>query len=188
MVKANRISARYEARTAEFRKRLEAKRAEKKLREEDDAIVEIDGVKLDAANTEVIFADEDKDIQVVASPDPENENEVVVAVLTASQEDVEEEEVLGSASIEGSDEPVGAEEARKAERREAFRKRLEAKRAEGKSAVSAREARIADFRKRLEARRAGKTSESKAVSAADARKKSIEEARAKFRSKIGKKA
>ena len=133
MVKANRISARYEARTAEFRKRLEAKRAEKKLREEDDAIVEIDGVKLDAANTEVIFADEDKDIQVVASPDPENENEVVVAVLTASQEDVEEEEVLGSASIEGSDEPVGAEEARKAERREAFRKRLEAKRAEGKS-------------------------------------------------------
>lgn len=189
MVNTNRIAARYEARTAAFRKRLEAKRAEKKLREEDEGIIEVDGVKLNAAETEVIFADEDKDIQVVASPNPENENEVVVAVLTASKDDVEEEEVLGSASVEGSEETAGAEEARKAERREAFRKRLEAKRAEGKSATPARnEARIAAFRKRLEARRAGKTSESKVTATADARKKSIAEARAKFRSKIGKKA
>jgi hypothetical protein len=42
------------------------------------------------------------------------------------------------------------------------------------------EARMADFRKRLEARRAEKKAES--------RKASIAEARAKFRSKIGKKA
>ena len=61
----------------------------KKLRE-DDSIVEVGDVKLDAAETEVVFADEEKDIQVVVSPDPENENSVTVAVLTNSKEDVEE--------------------------------------------------------------------------------------------------
>ena len=81
----------------------------KKLRE-DDSIVEVGDVKLDAAETEVVFADEEKDIQVVVSPDPENENSVTVAVLTNSKEDVEEEEVLGSASVEGSEDTAAAEE------------------------------------------------------------------------------
>ena len=181
------ISARNEARTLAFRKRLEARRAEKKLRE-DDNIVEVGDVKLDAAETEVVFADEDKDIQVVVSPDPENENSVTVAVLTNSKEDVEEEEVLGSASVEGSEEPKDAEESRKAARREAFRKRLEARRSANKATAPARnEARAEAFRKRLEARRTAKKAESKQGSA-EARKKACNEARAKFRSKIGKKA
>jgi len=160
----------------------------RKIREDgEDAIVEVDGVKLDASQAEVIYQDEEKDIQVVASPDPENENSVTIAVLTASEEDVEDEKVLGSASVEGgegegnAEESLKAEEARKAARREAFRKRLEARRAAKKSGMPARdEARMADFRKRLEARRAEKKAES--------RKASIAEARAKFRSKIGKKA
>ena len=122
------MAARNEARTLAFRKRLEAKRAEKKLREEDDNIVKVGDVKLNAAETEVVFADEDKNIQVVVSPDPENENSVTVAVLTNSEEDVEKEEVLGSASVEGSEETKDAEESRKAASREAFRKRLEARR------------------------------------------------------------
>lgn len=160
----------------------------KKLREE-DSIVEVGDVKLDAKETEVVFADEEKDIQVVVSPDPENENSVTVAVLTNSKEDVEEEEVLGSASVEGS-EDKGAEESRKAARREAFRKRLEARRsAKTKTAPARNEARAEAFRKRLEARRAAKKAEAKtATASAEARKKAIGEARAKFRSKIGKKA
>lgn len=182
------MAARNEARTLAFRKRLEAKRAEKKLREEDDTIVKVGDVKLNAAETEVVFADEDKDIQVVVSPDPENENSVTVAVLTNSEEDVEKEEVLGSASVEGSEETKDAEESRKAASREAFRKRLEARRSAPKTAAPTRnEARAEAFRKRLEARRAAKKSESK-ESVAEARKKACNEARAKFRSKIGKKA
>lgn len=160
----------------------------KKLREE-DSIVEVGDVKLDAKETEVVFADEEKDIQVVVSPDPENENSVTVAVLTNSKEDVEEEEVLGSASVEGS-EDKGAEESRKAARREAFRKRLEARRSAKRPNAPARnEARAEAFRKRLEARRAAKKAEAiTSTSTAEARKKAIGEARAKFRSKIGKKA
>lgn len=155
----------------------------RKLRE-DDGVVEVDGVKLDAATAEVVFADKEKDIQVVVSNDPENEDIAVVAVLTNSEEEVEDEKVLGSASVEGEGED--AEEARKKARREAFRKRLEARRAnkadgnktdESKKAAERRDA----FRKRLEARRAARKQES-------ARKDAIAEARAKFKSKLGKKA
>ena len=70
----------------------------------------------------------------------------------------------------------------------AFRKRLEARRSANKATAPARnEARAEAFRKRLEARRAAKKAESKQDSA-EARKKACNEARAKFRSKIGKKA
>ena len=148
---------------------------------EDDGVVEVDGVKLDAESAEIVFADKDKDIQVVVSNDPENENTAVVAVLTNSKEEVEDEQVLGSASVETEEGTVeveaGAkddkEEKCKEARREAFRKRLEARRAARKT-DERREA----FRKRLEARKAAKQTESKA--------KAIEEARAKFRSKIKK--
>ena len=48
MVKANRLSARYEARTAEFRKRLKAKRAEKKaMAEARKGILELRNIPLD---------------------------------------------------------------------------------------------------------------------------------------------
>lgn len=146
---------------------------------EDDGVVEVDGVKLDAESAEIVFADKDKDIQVVVSNDPENDNSAVVAVLTNSKEEVEDEQVLGSASVETEegtvevDAEADKEEKCKEARREAFRKRLEARRAARKT-DERREA----FRKRLEARKAEKQTESKA--------KAIEEARAKFRSKIKK--
>lgn len=144
---------------------------------EDDGVVEVDGVKLDAESAEIVFADKDKNIQVVVSNDPENDNTAVVAVLTNSKEEVEDEQVLGSASVETEEGTVEVEvdkeEKCKEARREAFRKRLEARRAARKT-DERREA----FRKRLEARKAAKQTESKA--------KAIEEARAKFRSKIKK--
>lgn len=145
----------------------------RKLREE-DGVVEIDGVKLDAGSAEVVYADDEKDIQVVVSNDPENENIAVVAVLTNSEEDVEDEEVLGSATVEGESAGDAAEEARKKARREAFRKRLEARRT-GKASE-----RRESFMKRLEARRAARKQES--------RSNAIAEARAKFKSKLAKKA
>lgn len=152
----------------------------RKLRENDtDGVIEVDGEKLDASQAVVVFEDEEKDIQVVASPDPENENSVTVAVLTASKEDVEDEKVLSAISVEGG-EGDGASEARKAARREAFRKRQEAKRRPNTAAPARNEARVEAFRKRLEARRAEKRAES--------RKSSVAEARAKFRSKLGKRA
>ena len=152
----------------------------RKLRENDtDGVIEVDGEKLDASQAVVVFEDEDKDIQVVASPDPDNENSVTVAVLTASEEAVEDEKVLSAISVEGG-EGEGASEARKAARREAFRKRLEAKRKPNNAAPARNEARVEAFRKRLEARRANKPAES--------RKSGIAETRAKFRSKLGKRA
>lgn len=153
----------------------------KRLRENDtDGVIEVDGEKLDASQAVVVFEDEEKDIQVVASPDPDNENSVTVAVLTASNDDVEDEQVLSAISVEGGDSD-GASEARKAERRAAFlKRRQEARRRPGSAAPANNEARVAAFRERLKARRAEKTAES--------RKSSVAEARAKFRSKIGKKA
>lgn len=122
---------------------IKNKFAKRKVREaEEGSVIDIDGVKLQADSTEVIFADAEKDIQVVVSPDPENPNSAVVAVITASEEDVEEETVLGSASVDASYDDA-PEEAYKARRREAFKRRLES-RAKGRvPAKSAREARLA---------------------------------------------
>lgn len=147
----------------------------RKLRE-DDGVVNVGDIKLDAGSAEVIYADKEKDIQVVVSDDPEDPTVGIVAVLSNSNDDVEDEEVLGSATVEGEDKKGdGAEEAKKKARREAFRKRLEARRSNG-TASERREA----FKKRLEARRAARKQES--------RQKDIAEARAKFKSKLGKKA
>lgn len=149
----------------------------RKLRE-DDGVVKVGDIKLDAGSAEVIYADKEKDIQVVVSDDPEDPTVGIVAVLSNSNDEVEDEEVLGSATVEGEDKKGDdAEEAKKA-RREAFRKRLESRRANnGKGNANARRE---AFKKRLEARRAARKQES--------RQKDIAEARAKFKSKLGKKA
>ena len=148
----------------------------RKLRE-DDGVVKVGDIKLDAGSAEVIYADKEKDIQVVVSDDPEDPTVGIVAVLSNSNDEVEDEEVLGSATVEGDKKGDNAEEAKKA-RREAFRKRLESRRANnGKGSANARRE---AFKKRLEARRAARKQES--------RQKDIAEARAKFKSKLGKKA
>lgn len=130
----------------------------RKNEEDENGIVEVDGVKIDANSAEVVYIDPEKDVQVVMSNDPENENGVVCAVMTASAEDVEDNKILGSATAEpesaegdGAGEGEGegaAEEARKAEARKRFRER---------------------FAARQEARKA------------EARAKARDEARAKFR-------
>lgn len=99
-----------------------------KKKEDETGIVEVDGVKIDAGSAEIVFVDPDKDIQVVVSDDPENKDGAVVAVLTASAEDVEDNKVLGSANIEPEGEGAGeGDEARKAEARKRFRERFEAR-------------------------------------------------------------
>lgn len=97
----------------------------KKSEAEETGIVEVGDVKIDAGSAEIVFVDPDKDIQVVVSDDPENKEGAVVAVLTASAEDVEDEKVLGSANIEPEGEDKG--EARKAEARKRFRERFAAR-------------------------------------------------------------
>lgn len=101
----------------------------KKSEAEETGIVEVGDVKIDAGSAEIVFVDPDKDIQVVVSDDPENKDGAVVAVLTASAEDVEDEKVLGSANVEpeGEDKGAGDDEARKAEARKRFRERFEAR-------------------------------------------------------------
>ena len=156
---------------------IKNKFAKSKVREaEEDGVINIDGVKLEAESTEVIFADAEKDIQVVVSPDPENPNSAVVAVITASEEDVEEETVLGSASVDASYDDA-AEEAYKARRREAFKRRLESRAKSSVPAKSAREARFADRAAKLKARRESYT---QAKSAREARLASTNRSPAKI--------
>lgn len=171
---------------------IKNKFAKSKVREAEEAgVINIDGVKLQADSTEVIFADAEKDIQVVVSPDPENPNSAVVAVITASEEDVEEETVLGSASVDASYDDA-AEEAYKARRREAFKRRLESRAKGSVPAKSAQEARLADHAAQVKARRESYT---QAKSAREARLAStnrspakIAEACATFRAKFRAKA
>lgn len=99
----------------------------KKSEAEETGIVTVGDVKIDAESAEIVFVDPDKDIQVVVSDDPENKDGAVVAVLTASAEDVEDEKVLGSANVEPEGEDKAGEEARKAEARKRFRARFEAR-------------------------------------------------------------
>ena len=134
----------------------------RKKYEDNDGIVEVDGVKIDAASAEVVFVDPEKDIQVVMSNDPENKDGVVCAVMTTSEEDLEDNKVLGSATAEP--ENGEGEEARK-RFRERFAARQEARRAEARKRFHER------FAARREARKA------------EARNKSIAEARAKFRAR-----
>lgn len=114
------------------------KRPHFRKNEEESGVVEVDGVKIDAASAEIVFVDPEKDIQVVLSNDPEGEG-VVCAVMTTSAEDLEDNEVLGSAVAEPEgDDDKGTEEARKAEARKRFRERFAAR----------REARKAEARKK----------------------------------------
>lgn len=134
--------------------------------EEETGVVEVgeegNKVQIDAASAEIVFIDPDKDIQVVMSDDPNNKDGVVCAVMTASAENVEDNQLLGSATAEPESAPAGgedgedseggdggaAEEARKAEARKRFRERFnarnEARKAEAR--IKARDEARAKFR------------------------------------------
>ena len=129
--------------------------------EEETGVVKVVGqdgssVQVDAASAEIVFIDPEKDIQVVMSDDPNNKNGVVCAVMTASAENVEDNELLGSATAEpetageggNGGEGSAAEEARKAEARKRFRERFaarqEARKAENR--IKARDEARAKFR------------------------------------------
>lgn len=134
--------------------------------EEETGVVEVgeegNKVQIDAASTEIVFIDPEKDIQVVMSDDPNNKDGVVCAVMTASAENVEDNQLLGSATAEPESAPAGgeggeggeggdggaAEEARKAEARKRFRERFsarnEARKAEAR--IKARDEARAKFR------------------------------------------
>lgn len=129
--------------------------------EEETGVVEVgeegNSVKIDAASAEVVYIDPDKDVQVVMSNDPDNKDGIVCAVMTASAENVEDNELLGSATAEPEstdDAPAGgegagdAEEARKAEARKRFRERFAARREARKAEarVKARDEARAKFR------------------------------------------
>lgn len=120
----------------------------RKNEEDENGIVEVDGVKIDANSAEVVYIDPEKDVQVVMSNDPENENGIVCAVMTASAEDVEDNKILGSATAEPESAEDAAEEARKAEARKRFRERFaarqEARKAEART--KARDEARAKFR------------------------------------------
>lgn len=141
-----------------FKTRTKKNEADEPAQELD--VVELDGVKVDTNTAEVVYSDEEKDLQVVAAPDVEDPTKVNVFVMTASADEVTDEEVLSSTEIStaeeeapaGEGEGEGEDESKK--KKEAFRARLakiRAKKAESKKAEA-----IAAARKRFLARKAAK--------------------------------
>lgn len=135
--------------------------------EEETGVVEVgeegNSVKIDAASAEVVYIDPEKDVQVVMSNDPDNKDGIVCAVMTASAENVEDNELLGSATAEPEstdDAPAGgegdAEEARKAEARKRFRERFAARREAHKAEARAKARDEARAKFRAHAKPAGK--------------------------------
>lgn len=137
-----------------FKTRTKKNEADEPAQELD--VVELDGVKVDTNTAEVVYSDEEKDLQVVAAPDVEDPTKVNVFVMTASADEVTDEEVLSSTEISTAEEeaPAGEGEDESKKKKEAFRARLakiRAKKAESKKAEA-----IAAARKRFLARKAAK--------------------------------
>lgn len=137
-----------------------------KKKEDDSGVIDYGDVKIDAESADVIFTDPslgESGIMVVISNNPDNPAGASVAVLTADHEDVDDNELLGSATIDpdetaggegGAGDEGDTEEARKAEARKRFQERFAAKCAERKKARTAEKRRQAceEARQRFRAR------------------------------------
>lgn len=99
------------------RMRAEALKALRAKKREDDGEEDI---SINADTAEVLYTDQDKNLQVIVGEDPK-EGGIVVAVATAEKDNLEDEEVLASVTVseDGEVEPgegdsLSVEEARKA--------------------------------------------------------------------------
>lgn len=100
------------------RMRAEALKALRAKKREDDG--EEEDISINADTAEVLYTDQDKNLQVIVGEDPK-EGGIVVAVATAEKDNLEDEEVLASVTVseDGEVEPgegdsLSVEEARKA--------------------------------------------------------------------------
>lgn len=108
---AARLRARNRARAEALAK---AKAAAKKRNEEDEGD-QVDDINMDAETAEVLYTDKEANVQVLVGEDPV-EGGIVVAVATAENDNVEDEEVLASITVgEGGEggEPEETEESKK---------------------------------------------------------------------------
>lgn len=124
-----RLKARRAARKA-AEALVAAKKAKKQEAEGDGE--EVSDINLDADSASVIFADKEANIQVVVGEDPEGG--ITVAVATAENDNLEEEDVLASVTVGEGDEP--AEPASSEEEDEA--KKQEQAVEEARAAIKAR--------------------------------------------------
>lgn len=99
------------------RMRAEALKALRAKKREDDGEEDI---SINADTAEVLYTDQDKNLQVIVGEDPK-EGGIVVAVATAEKDNLEDEEVLASVTVseDGEVEPgegasLSVEEARRA--------------------------------------------------------------------------
>lgn len=116
-VEGPRMRARRMARMrAEALKALRAKK-----REEDGE----EDIRINADTAEVLYTDQDKNLQVIVGEDP-TEGGIVVAVATAEKDNLEDEEVLASVTVseDGEVEPGAGDSLSIEEARKAIRARL----------------------------------------------------------------
>lgn len=105
-----------------------AKKAKKREGEGDGE--EVADINLDADTATVMFTDKEANIQVVVGEDPENGG-ITVAVATAENDNLEDEEVLASVTVgegeESTADDTGTEEAKKCAAVEAARCAIKAR-------------------------------------------------------------
>lgn len=102
------VAARLRARN---RARARAEALAKK-RNEDGEGDQVDDINMDAETAEVLYTDKEANVQVLVGEDPV-EGGIVVAVATAENDNVEDEEVLASITVGEGSEPEETEESKK---------------------------------------------------------------------------
>ncbi|MCF0204420.1 MAG: hypothetical protein HUK12_03855 [Muribaculaceae bacterium] len=105
------VVAKIKARRA-ARKAAEALVAAKKARKHEGDGEEAADINLDADTATVMFTDKEANIQVVVGEDPENGG-ITVAVATAENDNLEDEEVLASVTVGEEPDVDDPEEAKK---------------------------------------------------------------------------
>lgn len=116
---AGSVVARLRARNRARAEALARAKAAAKKRNEDGEGDQVDDINMDAETAEVLYTDKEANVQVLVGEDPV-EGGIVVAVATAENDNVEDEEVLASITVgegggEGDegDEPEETEESKK---------------------------------------------------------------------------
>ena len=106
------VAARLRARNRARAEALAKAKAAAKKRNEDGEGDQVDDINMDAETAEVLYTDKEANVQVLVGEDPV-EGGIVVAVATAENDNVEDEEVLASITVGEGGDPEETEESKK---------------------------------------------------------------------------
>lgn len=132
---AGSVAARLRARARARAEALAKAKAAAKKRNEDGEGDQVDDINMDAETAEVLYTDKEANVQVLVGEDPV-EGGIVVAVATAENDNVEDEEVLASITVgEGGEGDEGDEGGEPEETEESKKKKAVE---EARAAIKAR--------------------------------------------------